>query len=98
MLRVVRFRGVGVRERHELALCDEHDDGTTTVLYADRSWRGPSHELLHCHQVTEHTLATKATVYVTVQQQLESLQAVVPERYMQVCAHKKARAHTHPPC
>ena len=43
----VYFRGVGMRELHELALCDEHDDGTTTVMYADRLWRGPSHELRH---------------------------------------------------
>ena len=86
MLRVVRFRGVGMREHHELALCDEHDDGTTTVVYADRSWRGPSSELRHSCPVTEHTLATKATVQVTVMEQLDALERAVPERYKQVCA------------
>ena len=66
-LRVVRFRGYGIRETHELALCLQNADGTASLVFADRAQHGLAlDDLRHHVEVTFDTYVKKATVRAAI--------------------------------
>ena len=96
-LRVVRFRGVGMCEIFKLALCKDHDDGSTTVIYDDQTCRCPTSDLTHFHHVTYMTLKSKATVRAALKTDGPALRAVVRDNDLQVstvCPPAPFAAHT----
>lgn len=81
-LRVLRFRGTGLR--HELALCVSDAD-TTIVTYADGTQsRVRSTDLQHRVMVTSETFDGKASVRAAVAAQLPTLKIVVAPMHEQV--------------
>ena len=83
-LRVLRFRGTGLREHHMLALCVT-DVNSTIVTYADGTQtRIPSTQLEHHVQVTSETFNVKATVRAAVAEQLSQLENVVAPMHEEV--------------
>ena len=89
-VRVVRFANSGLRETHELAVCEPCVDGTT-LWFADRVVASSSEDLKLFHVVNEDTYLSKATVHAAVHEQLDALRANVPVRLHPVRARHPHR-------
>jgi hypothetical protein len=84
-LRVVRFRGYGLRETHELALCQPNTDGTVSLVFSDRTQHGIAFDDIHHHvEVTPDTYVKKATVRAAVDSDIEKLRLALAGTHEQV--------------
>ena len=75
--RVVRFRGVGVREHHELALCIPRDGTRCSVVYPDREIECALQYLVNAEVVNVSSMSSKAYVMCTVDRDRASIRARV---------------------
>lgn len=85
-VRVVRFANSGLRETHELAVCEPFADGSATLWFADRVVATSAEDLKVFHVVNESTYVSKATVHAAVHGQLDELRVNVPARFHSVRA------------
>ena len=90
-VRVVRFANSGLRETHELAVCEPCADGSATLWFADRVVASSAEDLNLCHVVNESTYLSKATVHAAVHGQLDELRENLPIRFHSVRARDPRR-------
>ena len=88
-VRVVRFATSGLREAHELAVCEHCVDGNAKLWFADRVVDTTSKDVEFFHIVNEKTFINKATVHYAVHADLDALRAGVPTRFHQVRATRR---------
>ena len=90
-VRVVRFANSGLRETHELAVCELCADGSATLWFADRVVATSAEDLKLFHVVDESTYLSKASVHLAVHEQLDELRVNVPIRFHSVRARHPHR-------
>eukprot|EP00966_Prymnesium_polylepis_P332304 7387812-Prymnesium_polylepis.3 len=84
-LRVVRFRGSGLRETHELALCHPNTDGTASLVFSDRTQHGIAFDdLCHHLEVTPDTYVKKASVRAAIDSDIEKLRLALAGMHEEV--------------
>jgi len=94
-LRVIRFKGTGVREYHDLGFCMPLENSVVRVIYTDREIDCASNILdAAAFQVNVKTMLMKAHVRYTVERDVYALRNKVSE-FDEASNEVNTDAHAH---